>query len=126
MNFIIAQVLGGIALILVCISYFLKKKSNFMILQTIANFFYSSAFFVVEAYVGFALVMVSLFRCIYLYYAEKNSFKYTLHFIPLFITLYITFTVILWNNPYDFMPLISSTIFTLGFTTNNALHFNYS
>ena len=119
MNFILAQILGGIALILVCIGYFLKNKSSFMITQIIANFFYASAFFVVSAYVGAAIVMISLFRCIYIFIAEKKSFKYTLYFMPIFIVLYIAMTIIFWNNVFDLLPLIASIIFTLGYILKN-------
>lgn len=119
MEFVLAQILGGIALILVCVGYFLKKKSHFLIIQTVANFFYSAAFLVVGAYVGAALVMISIFRCIYLYFAEKHSFKYTLHFLPFFILCYLVMTIVFWDSPFDFIPLISSTLFTIGFTIKN-------
>ena len=119
MEFILAQVLGAIALALVCIGYFLKNKSHFIIFQIISNFFYAAAFFVVEAYVGAILVLVSLFRCIYLYFAEKKEFKYTLHFLPIFIVLYITFTIIFWNNTFDLMPLAASILFTIGLAVKN-------
>ena len=125
MEFVLAQVLGGVALVLICISYFLKSKSKFMILQTTANFFYASAFFVVKAYVGAGLVMISIFRCIYLYIAEKKSFKYTVHFLPVFIALYIATTIIFWDNVFDFMPLISSTLFTIAFTIKNLQTMRY-
>lgn len=119
MEFILAQILGGIALILVCVGYFFKKKSHFLIIQTVANFFYAGAFFVVGAYVGAGLVVVSIFRCVYLYIAEKHSFKYTVHFLPIFIVCYITITIIFWDSPWDFVPLITSTLFTVGFTIKN-------
>ena len=116
MEFILAQIFGIIALILICIGYFLKTKSRFMIIQIIANIFYASAFFVVEAYVGAVITSISIFRCIYLYFAEKKSFKYKFHFLPIFIALYITVTIVFWASPFDIMPLISSTIFTLAYT----------
>lgn len=124
-NTIIAQVLGGIALILVCIGYFVKTKSTFMIIQVVANFFYASAFFVVGAFVGAGLVMISLFRCIYLYFCEKYNFKYTLHFLTIFITLYIVTTILLWQSPFDLMPLSSSLLFTLGYTIQNLQTMRY-
>ena len=124
-NTIIAQVLGGIALILVCIGYFVKTKSTFMIIQVVANFFYASAFFVVGAFVGAGLVMISLFRCIYLYFCEKYTFKYTLHFLTIFITLYIVTTILLWQSPFDLMPLSSSLLFTLGYTIQNLQTMRY-
>ena len=46
MEFVWAQVLGFIALILICIGYFLKEKSKFLIIQIVSNFFYAAAFFV--------------------------------------------------------------------------------
>lgn len=119
MNFIIAQILGAIALALVCVGYFLKNKSHFIIFQIISNFFYAAAFFVVQTYVGAILVLISLFRCIYLYFAEKKCFKYTFHFLPIFIILYITFTIIFWNNIFDLMPLAASILFTIGLAIKN-------
>ena len=116
MDFILAQIFGGIALILVCIGYFLKTKSPFMVMQIISNIFYASAFFVVGAYVGAGIVLISTFRCLYLYFAEKKNFKYTLHFLPVFIVLYIVTTILFWGGVYDFMPLVTSTMFTLAFT----------
>jgi len=119
MEFILAQILGFIALIIVCVGFFLKTKSSFMIAQVAANFFYASAFLVVDAYVGAVLVTISLFRCIYLYYAEKYNFKYKIHLIPIFLLLYLTMTILFWDNPYDWLPLCSSTLFTIGYTLNN-------
>lgn len=119
MNFILAQILGICALITVCIGYFLKDKSKFLISQVIGNFFYSSAFLVVEAYVGGVIVLISLIRCIYLYYAEKYNFKYTKHFLSIFIVLFIILGIVFWDNPYDFIPMITGTIFTIGYSLKN-------
>lgn len=125
MEFVVAQVLGLIALIVVCIGYFLKNKSHFLLAQVIANFFYAGAFLVVDAYVGTILVTISIFRCIYLYYAEKYDFKYKIHFIPVFLLLYLSMTIVFWNKPYDFLPLMSSTLFTIGYTLNNMQKMRY-
>ena len=119
MGFILAQILGGIALVLVCIGYFVRTKSTFLILQSVANFFYASAFFVVGAYVGAGLVIISLFRCLYIYIAEKKDFKYILHFLSIFVVLYIVFTIVFWNNIFDLFPLIASLLFTLGYMVKN-------
>lgn len=125
MEFILAQILGGIALILVCIGYFLKTKSSLMIIQAVANLFYAGAFFAVGAYVGAGLVVISIFRCIYLYIAEKKNFKYTLHFLIIFIALYTSITIFFWKTPFDFMPLIGSIIFTFAFAIKNLQTMRY-
>ena len=119
MEFILAQVLGFIALILVCIGYFLKDRFKFLLIQVIANFFYACAFLVVEAYVGGIIIFISLIRCLYIYIAEKYSFKYIYHFLPIFIILYIITTILLWSSWLDLMPLFASSIFTVGFAIKN-------
>ena len=119
MEFILAQVFGGIALLIICIGYFVKTKSTFLLTQVAGNFFYALAFLVVGAYVGFWLVMISLSRCIYIYFAEKYSFKYLIHFLSVFIVLYIVTTIIFWGTPFDLMPLVSSILFTIGYTIHN-------
>ena len=119
MEFILAQVLGGVALILACIGYFLKERNKFLLIQLIANGFYAGAFLVVGAYVGGLLTLVSIARCLYLFFAEKYTFKYTYHFIPVFIGLYVLITILFWATWWDIMPLITSTLFTIGFTIKN-------
>ena len=119
MEFILAQIFGTIALILVSIGYFFKSKSEFLLAQTLANVFYACAFFVSKAYVGAIIVVISIFRCIYLHLAEKYNFKYKVHFLPIFIILYSITTILFWNSPYDLMPLISSSMFTIGYSITN-------
>ena len=125
MEFILAQILGGIALILVCVGYFLKKKAHLLITQTVANFFYASACIIADGYVAGVLTAISVARCIYLYIADKHSFKYTYHFLIVFIVLYITLTIIFWDSPWDILPLITSTLFTIGLTVKNLQKVRY-
>ena len=125
MGFILAQIFGIIALALICIGYFLKKKSSFLIIQIVANIFYAGAFAVVGAFVGAGLTMISTIRCVYLYIAEKREFKYRLHLLPIFVIAYIITTIIFWNSPYDIMPLITSTMFTIGFAFKDLQKMRY-
>lgn len=119
MGFIIAQILGAVALILVCIGYFLKDKSVFMIIQAVSNIFYASAFFAVEAYVGACIVLVSVFRCIYIYFAEKKEFKYKFHLLPVFVGLYVVVLFVFYKSYYDIIPLCTATIFTFVLAIKN-------
>ena len=125
LSFILAQIFGFVALILVCIGYFLKSKTSFLMLTVFANFFYALAFFVVGAFVGGALTFISIGRCLYLYFAEKHNFKYTLHFLSIFIVLYIASTIIFWASPLDLMAILSSSFFTLGYAIKNMQTMRY-
>ena len=77
------------------------------------------------AYVGAGLVVVSIFRCLYLFFAERHSFKYTLHFLPIFVAIYVVITILFWDSPWDFLPLITSTLFTVGFAIKNLQTMRY-
>ena len=125
LSFILAQIFGFVALVLVCIGYFLKSKTSFLLLTVIANFLYALAFFVVGAFVGGALTFISIVRCLYLYFAEKHNFKYKLHFLNIFIVLYIASTIIFWESPLDLMALLSSSLFTLGYAIKNMQTMRY-
>ncbi len=119
MGFIIAQISGIIALILVAISYFVKLKPTFLTLQMVADVFYAGSFFAVDAYVGGIITTISIFRCIYIYWAEKTNFKYTVHFLFVFIAMYVVVTIRFWQTPYDIIALITGSMFTLSFAIKN-------
>lgn len=119
MEFILAQAFGGIALVIVCVGYFLRSKAKFMITQVLSDVFYSLAFFVVGEFVGGSIVCVSILRCIYIYIAESKNFKYMHHFLPIFIAAYVVLTAVFWENAFDLMPLFSSILFTIGYVMKN-------
>ena len=115
MEFIISQILGFIALILVCIGYFLKKKTSFLIIQIIANIFYAAAFLVQDAYIGGFITLVSTARCFYLLICEITNFKKTIYFLPIFIVVYIVLTVVYYASLSELIPAVTATMFTVAF-----------
>ena len=115
MEFIISQVLGFIALILVCIGYFVKGRQTFLLIQIVANIFYSGAFLVQSSLVGGIITLISTLRCVYLLICEKKNFQKTLYFLPVFIVLYVVTTVLLFESISDIIPIITATMFTLAF-----------
>lgn len=125
MEFILAQIFGGVALILVCISYFLKKKVNFLILQIFADVFYAGAFFVVGANVAGIVTAISIVRNITLFFKEKYDLKYIDYTVFIFIALYVVFTILFWNGILDIIPLISSILFALCFMIKDLQKMRY-
>lgn len=115
MDFIISQILGFIALILVCIGYFFKSKKKFLIIQIVANIFYASAFLVQGAVVGGLITLVSTIRCFYLLICEIKNFKKTIYFLPIFIVVYVVLSVIYYATIADLIPAITATMFTIAF-----------
>jgi len=122
---ILAQVFGFVALVLICFSYFCKNKSIFNILQTFADIFYGGAYFFVNSYVAGFITLVSALRCAYLFFAEKYDFKYTYHFISIFILGYIAMTIAFWQSWTDIIPLITSILFTIAYAIKDLQKLRY-
>lgn len=119
LKIIIAQIFGLIALVLIGISYFCKTKSIFHILQTCADAFYGCAYFFVNSYVAGFITLVSAMRCAYLFFAEKYNFKYTYHFLSVFILGYVVMTIVFWQSWTDIIPLCTSILFTIAYSIEN-------
>ena len=117
--FLLSQISGIIALILVCISYFCKHKGHFLILQTIANLFYGASFLILNHYVAGFITMISIFRCIYIYIGENHNYKYTEHFLSVFIMSYIIVGIIFFDTYLDIIPIVTAIMFTIAFVIKN-------
>lgn len=119
MAFILAQVFGAIALILVSVGYFCNKKPMFLIFQIVANFFYAISFICLNSFVGGVITLISIFRTLYIFICEKYNFKYTLFFLPIFFMLYITAGIIFWENWFDIISICTAITFTIAFYVKN-------
>lgn len=115
MNIIIAQVFGITALIASCVGYFFNDKFKFLIVQIVVDIFYAASFLMVGAYSAGIITLVSIFRIIYIFIAEKKNLKNTFQYLQIFILIYTTIGVVCWKEPFDFIPIITSSLFTMNF-----------
>ena len=125
MNLIFSQALGSVALIFVCIGYFTKEKSRFLIFQLVSNIFYASSFLFAGAWVGCLTILISTLRCTFLYIAETHMVKHTLCYLFIFIFCYILVGLLFWDTPLDLIPIICAVIFTLSFYIKNLQTMRY-
>lgn len=125
MTFIIAQILGGIALILVSVGYFFKNKPHFLIMQIVANAFYAASFICLNSLVAGTITFISIFRCLYIFLCEKCNFKHTPHFLPIFFCLYLTIGIVFWKSWFDIIPMCTSIMFTIAFYIKNVQTMRY-
>lgn len=124
MHFIISQLLGGIALILVCISYFCKKKM-FLILHIFANVFYGAAFIVSNSLVAGINTFISIVRTFVFYLYEKKDEKISHFYILIFAVLYIAIGVIFFKLPWDILTTITPILFTTAMTFRKMIVVNF-
>lgn len=112
-SFILSQIFGGIALILVCISYFLSKKS-FLFVQIIANVFYGGAFIASLSLVGGINTFVSIIRCVILYYYEKKDKAVPLYYLFIFGAIYLGVGIVFFDGYWDIITMFSPIMFTFA------------
>ena len=119
-NFILTQILGGIALILVCFSYFVKNKKYFLLIQVFANIFYAWAFLFQNLFVAGFNTIVSTVRTavFYLYFkSDKNNIPI---YVPLIFTgIYILNFIVFYTSMLDITALFTSIVFTFAFYIKN-------
>lgn len=119
MNFIITQILGGISLLLVVISYFCKNKKAFLMLQMIANVFYGLSFIFSNGLVFGINNFISIIRIIVLCIYEKKNIKPPVYLIIPFVTSYLTVGIIFYQQPIDIIGIIAPMLFTLAMWVKN-------
>ncbi len=119
-NFILTQILGGVALILVCFSYFVKNKKYFLLIQVFANIFYAGAFLFQNLFVAGFNTIVSTVRTavFYLYFkSDKNNIPI---YVPLIFTgIYILNFIVFYTSMLDITALFTSIVFTFAFYIKN-------
>ena len=119
-NFILTQILGGIALILVCFSYFVKNKKYFLLIQVFANIFYAWAFLFQNLFVAGFNTIVSTVRTavFYLYFkSDKNNIPI---YVPLIFTgIYILNFIVFYTSMLDITALFTSIVFTFALYIKN-------
>lgn len=119
-NFILTQILGGVALILVCFSYFVKNKKYFLLIQVFANIFYAGAFLFQNLFVAGFNTIVSIVRTaiFYLYFkSDKNNIPI---YVPLIFTgIYILNFIVFYTSMLDITALFTSIVFTFALYIKN-------
>ena len=118
-NFILSQIFGLVALLLVCISYSFNSKKTFLFYQILANTFYSASFLCLNVLVGGFNTIISTVRVFVLYFIEKKDKKPPAWLYATFSLLYLVSGIILYQDPLDIIAIISYEIFNLAMFIRN-------
>lgn len=119
MNFILAQIMGGIALVLVLISIFSKEKKYFFVIQVVANIFYALSFIFNGGLVAGINSFISVMRVLILYLFEKKKITPPKYLILVFSACYITVGFIFFARPIDIITMITPIMFTVAMWMKN-------
>lgn len=113
-RFIIAQILGMLALILVCFSYAFNDKKKFLAYQILSNLFYASSFLVLSVLVGGVNTIISIARVSTLYIIERKDKRPPLELYVLFSLLYLLSGNLFYQSPLDIMAIVAYEMFNMA------------
>lgn len=114
MNFVLAQILGLIALILVCLSYANNNKKLFLAYQIIANAFYAASFLSLGVLVGGLNTIISILRVTVLYFFEKKDIKPPVWLYVMFSLLYLLSGNLCFQSSLDILAVVAYEIFNMA------------
>ena len=113
LQFIISQLFGAFALILVCISYFLNKD-KFLFIQILSNVFYGAAFLASSSLVAGINTFISILRCAIILYYEKKNKQFPAYYFFLFCLIYICVGILFYKKPWDILTMFTPIFFMLA------------
>ena len=116
---ILAQIAGGIVLILTVISVQFKTKEKILVFQIIANIFVAIQYFLLNALTGGVVAIINTIRCVIFYYYKKKDKKPSILFLSIFIIVAIISGILTWQNEYSIIPIIAAIVFTYGLWQDN-------
>lgn len=125
MNFILAQIMGGIALVVLAISYFVKNRNTFLLLQIVCNIFYAVSFIFNGALTGGINTLISVLRLLVFYMFEKRNVRPPIHVLFIFFELYLVSGLFFANNLIDLITVVASIVATIAKNCSNLQTMRY-
>lgn len=118
-SFILSQIFGLLALVLVCFSYYFNNKKLFFAYQIIANVFYSASFLCLNVFVGGINTIISTFRVTILFLLEKKNINPPFLLYLMFAFLYLYSGILLFQNNIDILAIIAYELFNIAMFVKN-------
>lgn len=114
-EFILAQLFGLFALIILIISFNTKNKKRLLKYQIFSCLFYGLQYLFLKAYTGFLMNIVCMIRN-YLFYKSK---KIPIYYLIIIIILIIVLGIISYKDIFSLLPLIAVILYTVALFKGN-------
>lgn len=109
----IKQLIGIIGFIFLGISNLQKERKNIILYQTLACFFFSFHYYLINALTASILNFVGIARGVVFYNKNKFDKKYIMYLI-LFIALYLTSGILTYENIFSILPVLAYILYIIS------------
>lgn len=119
MRFIIAQLLGGLAIIASILAFQYNKHNKIIFFRTLNEFLGAVHYILLGAYTGAAVNLIGCVRnYIFTKLVEKN--KKTAPYIILFSVLFAAFGILTWQGKLSILIIAAKILSTIAYGNKNA------
>ena len=106
------QLIGLIAFCILVLSFYKKEPATILTYQITANFAYSVHYFLLGGLTGAFISFINIIRNI-AFIKSKTKIL-----VPIFIILYLTVTIIFYEDIYSLLPMIATTVYLIFMPLN--------
>lgn len=118
-NFLIAQVLGFVALVIYCLSYVVKSRNLFFLLTTVAELLYALPFIFLCSIGTGIIFIVSGVQNLCFYLHDKKGEKMPQWEIWAFIVSFVLIGGFSAETAYDVLPIVANVVSTFAYNEKN-------
>ena len=110
MNDFIIQAIGGIAYLLLALSYYKKDKAEILLMQIFAYLGFMIHYYLLDGMTAVICNLMGLLVFLIIYIFEKKKSNRNKLLIVITIPILITISVLTYQNIYSIFPIIASVI----------------
>ena len=112
MKFILAQVLGIMALVVTAYGIHFKTKDGILLRFVIANILFAIQFFLLNAITGGVISIINAIRCVVFYIYKKKELKPSIVTLLIFEIIVIISGIFSWQNMWSLIPILATVLYT--------------
>lgn len=130
-NYIISQILVVISYIFIAITYQVKERKSILIFSFFNLITIASAYFLLSAYTGFAMMIVSMVRNIIFYIQEtkhpksKTNSKGDVIILCILLLIIIVSSVYTYNGILSLTSVAATTLYTYSIWQKNSKNYKF-
>ena len=111
--FILAQVLGGVAVVLGFASFIQKRKQTILVLQMSTALVFTAHYILLGAYSAVPLNFLSVFSCLCYYFLDKKGKRVL--WVPLaFAVVNVLLGALAWEGWHSLLVIVGVAVSTIG------------